>query len=161
MLKITPYQDSHRPSVLKFMEDLQDYLVKIDPQKRLLRLPGYGEAYTDDLLRRISTEGGIILIAELEGTPVGMIAGVLEKTTIIDQLDSVPEKAARILELIVTEGHRGQHIGEELMKALETHFKSQGCDLIRVEVFEPNHPAHHFYNKLGYTDRMIRLVKKI
>ncbi|MDP4007593.1 MAG: hypothetical protein Q8P68_00190 [Candidatus Peregrinibacteria bacterium] len=41
MIKIVEYQ-GEKEILVKFMEDLQDYLVQIDPLKRRRRLPQYG-----------------------------------------------------------------------------------------------------------------------
>jgi ribosomal protein S18 acetylase RimI-like enzyme len=44
---------------------------------------------------------------------------------------------------------------------MERYFRQNGCDVSRVEVFEPNVKAHAFYQKLGYHDRMFDMIKKM
>ena len=46
MAKIVEYKDN-KQVLVQLMEELQDYLVQIDPLKRLRRLPEYGEIYTE------------------------------------------------------------------------------------------------------------------
>lgn len=160
MIKIIKHQ-GNKTIIISLIEELQDYLIKIDPLKRLIRSPKYGEVYVDDLLEKIKNQDGVIYIAEIDNIPVGMIAGVFEKQTDIDKLECIPSKPARILELIVSEKYRSQGIGLLLMNKIEEYFKKEGVDIIRVEVFEPNKNTHNFYSKSGYEDRAIDMVKKI
>ena len=46
MVKIVEYKDN-KQVLVQLMEELQDYLVQIDPLKRLRRLPEYGGIYTE------------------------------------------------------------------------------------------------------------------
>ena len=75
MTNITPY-NGDKKVLITFMEELQDYLIKVDPLQRLHRLAGYGEKYVDNLLQKVKEHGGIIYIATSEQGPVGMVAGV-------------------------------------------------------------------------------------
>jgi ribosomal protein S18 acetylase RimI-like enzyme len=160
MLEIIKY-NNEKQDLIKLMETLQDYLISIDPLKRLRRLPEYGEIYVNDLLEKIKENQGVIYIAKLDGEIVGLIAGLIEKLTVIDSVESAPAKTARILELIVSEKHRGLNIGTLLMSEIEKYFVEEKCNLIRVEVFEPNQSAHHFYEKCGYGDRVIDMLKVV
>lgn len=45
------------------------------------------------------------------------------------------------------------------MEKMEEYFGENGCDVARVEVFEPNVKTHSFYRKLGYQDRNIDMMK--
>lgn len=158
MVKIIEYNED-KTILVKLIEELQDYLVQIDPLKRLRRLPEYGEVYIDNLLKKINEQQGIIFIAEFENIPIGMIAGIIEEFTKNDRIECIPSKPARILELIVSEKYRSNNIGSLLMNKIEEYFQIQGCDIIRVEVFEPNKKTHNFYQKLGYQDRVRDMVK--
>jgi ribosomal protein S18 acetylase RimI-like enzyme len=160
MINIIKY-NGNKINIVGLIEELQDYLIEIDPLKRLTRLPKYGEVYIDNLLEKIKNQDGVIYIAEIDNMPVGMIAGVFEEQTDLDKLECIPSKPARILELIVNEKYRNQSIGSLLMNKIEEHFKEKGADIIRVEVFEPNKNTHNFYSKSGYEDRSIDMVKKI
>ncbi|MDP4007594.1 MAG: GNAT family N-acetyltransferase [Candidatus Peregrinibacteria bacterium] len=90
-----------------------------------------------------------------------MVAGVIEKYTKNDEIECIPTKQARVIELIVNEKHRGKNIGKLLMDKAEKYFQSQKCDVIFVDVFEPNVKAHDFYKKSGYQNRLITMIKKL
>lgn len=160
-ISIKKYSAKDRKLLIKLMEELQDYLVQIDPLKILHRLPEYGEEYTKDLLKKVEKLNGAIFVASLENNPVGLVLGITEAEGKNDLLDSVPTKVGRILELIVSEKYRGKKIGSVLMSKIEDYFRQQDCDVIRLEVFEPNHSARNFYKHQGYDERVIDLIKVI
>ena len=47
------------------------------------------------------------------------------------------------------------------MNKIEEYFYGQGCDIVHVEVFEPNRKTHSFYQKKWYQDRAIDMIKNI
>jgi ribosomal protein S18 acetylase RimI-like enzyme len=160
-VKFKRYQKSDLENLVQCMEDLQDFVIGMDPLNRLRRLPAYGRKYTDNLLRKVSKHHGAIFLAYDQEKIVGCIAGIIEEQTKDDVLGCVPTKSGRILELFVSDGYRGLGTGKELMRQMENHFKQNGCDIVRVEVFEPNKTAHKFYRKQDYSDRVIDMVKSL
>jgi len=156
---IREYQPSDKPSIVECMDRFGDYLVTVDPMKRQRRMPGFGEWFTRKMLDEVGKNNGVIYVAESNGQIVGFIGGVILRQTEEELLECVPTKAGRVIELFVDEEFRGKNIGTRLMDEMEEHFRQNGCDLSRVEVFEPNIRAHDFYRKLGYRDRSIDMVK--
>lgn len=47
------------------------------------------------------------------------------------------------------------------MEAMEEYFREQECEFVRVSCFAPNTDAHRFYEKSGYEDRNIEMVKRL
>lgn len=158
MIKITKFTGK-KETLIKLMEELQDYLVQIDPLKIRRRMLEFGEIYTNNLFQKIKTHKGIMFVAYDENIPIGMVAGIIEEYTKNDEIENVPLKTARVLELIVNEKYRGKKLGLLLMKAIEEYFHQIECDIVYVKVFEPNKKARNLYKKLGYQDRMIDMVK--
>ena len=161
MVVIKKYTVKDKKTLFVLIEELQDYLVQIDPMKKLRRLPGYSENYINDLLVKVKKNGGAIFIAEVENIPLGFVAGILNKQSKDELLGCMPIKSARVLELIVSEKKRGQNVGTLLMNKIEEYFQQHGCSIAQVEVFEPNNLAVNFYKKLGYNGRVIDMIKKI
>lgn len=143
------------------MEHLQDYLISVDTLKRLRRLPAYGGRYTRALISKVKKNKGLILLAYNDRDIAGCIAGIIERQSKDNLLECVPTKVGRVLELVVFEGYRRQGLGGKLMKRMETYFRRNGCDTIRVEVFEPNRKARGFYHRSGYQDRVVDIIKRI
>jgi len=160
MIDIVEYKDKKK-ILVKFMENLQDYLIKIDPEKRLRRPASYGDIYVEELLRKVLKDDGKIYLAEKEGVPVGMIAGIIEIPNEIEEIDHFPFKTGNIIELIVDENCRGEKIGLYLMKKMEEYFLSKNCDTLWVDVFTSNQSAHEFYKKYGFRDRSVGMIKTL
>ncbi len=158
---IRKYRKSDFGDLVKLMEELQDFIVKIDPLKRNRRPPRYGKAYTKDLIKKIKQNQGIIFLAERENKIIGCVTGIIEKQTKYDLLQWKPTKTGKILELVVSKEYRSQEIGKLLMDKIEKHFKQAKCDLLETDVFEPNKGAYKFYQKLNYKSRMIYMIKPI
>jgi ribosomal protein S18 acetylase RimI-like enzyme len=151
---------SDRPRIVKCMEELQDYLVKVDEMKFTRRMPEYGEHFTEKLLQEVRDKNGRIYVSLDEGRIVGFIAGIVYEWSTEVLLECIPLKSGRILELFVDSEHRRQGIGKMLMRKIEEYFRISGCDVYRVEVFEPNTEAYQFYRGLGYQDRIVDMMKK-
>lgn len=153
------YRESNFEDLKKCMERLQDFLVGIDPLKRLRRLPAFSKNYTRNLIKKIFKQDGLIILAYDKEKIVGCIAGIIEKQSRDDLYGCIPTKSCRILELFVLDSYRGSRLGKKLMQRMEDYFKKNGCDIVRVEVFVPNEDAHIFYQQLGYSDRVIDMIK--
>lgn len=160
MLKIVEYSGD-KESLVNLVEQLQDFLIKIDPLKRLQRSSSYGEIYVNDLLEKIHANEGVIYIAKIDEVNMGMIAGVIETQTKVDKVGHIKSKVGNIIELVVSEEYRGKHVGSALMNTIEEYFRLKRCDTAWVEVFVPNKSAHDFYKKSNYQDRMLGMIKNL
>jgi len=160
-ITIREYKSSDYKSLVEFMEELQDYLVGIDPLKSIIKWKKYGEIYSKDLLKKIKKNNGIIYFAEYKNKPVGCIAGNYLKPSLIERISNKVAMEGSVLELFVEPEFRNKQIGRMLIKKLEEYFKKKKCRLSTVAVFYPNKNAYDFYKKGGYDERMIHMIKKI
>jgi GNAT superfamily N-acetyltransferase len=67
---------------------------------------------------------------------------------------------ARLLVLVVAEGHRGQGIGAHLLEAVETWAADRGACLVLLTSATRRAEAHRFYMRHGYAQTGVRLVKR-
>lgn len=155
------FKDSNFKDLEKCMLGLQDFLITIDPLKRLRRLNKFGESYTKNLIKTVVKDNGVIILAYDKDKIIGCIAGVIENQAKNNLLECIPTKSGRILELFVSDEYRGIKLGKKLMQKMEEYFKKKKCTIIRVEVFVPNKGAHNFYQKLNYSDRIVDMVKPL
>ncbi len=160
-ISIREFKPGDKKALFVLEEELQDYLVEIDPLHRLHRLSGYGKKYIESLLKEIKSKNGAIFIADKDNIPFGFIAGIIEAQDQVDLMECIPTKAGRVLDLIVSKKQRGKRTGSLLIKKMEEYFQQQNCDVVRIHVFEPNNPARRFYKKLGYNERIIDIIKKL
>lgn len=154
---------SYRPDDFEAFDhclvQLQDFLVQIDPLKRLRKGPHFSPSYAASILEKVEKYDGAIFLAYDGEAMVGCIAGILEKQSDKNLLECIPTKAGRIAELFVLDAYRNLGIGKQLMEKMESYMRKKKCDVIRVEVFEPNKAAHHFYKNLDYQDRVMDMIK--
>ncbi len=164
---IREYREADREALRDCMEKLQDYIVSVDPLKRVRRAPEFGEEYTKWLLELIHGKNGIIYFAylrgqtEKEGKVIGCCAGIMSPQAPHDVAAVVPSKHGRVQELYVDSKYRGEGVGKALMEKIEEYFRKNGCDTVMLEVFAPNKSAYAFYQSCGYLDRDINMMKKL
>ncbi len=159
MIDIHLYQPTDRSAILQLMTELQSHVAAIDPLHRLKTTEDFDEdAYVDHLLEQTKSLG-VIFIAKDEHAAAGFIAGVISDEDPDDTLDHYSAKEGKILELVVSKQHRGGGIGRELMEKMEEYFREKDCEYIRVGCFAPNTGTHAFYEKCGYADRYLEMLK--
>ncbi|MFA4886593.1 MAG: GNAT family N-acetyltransferase [Candidatus Nanoarchaeia archaeon] len=159
-MNIRSYTAKDYPSLVRFMEELQDYLMNIDPLKRCRRLTDYGKTYTNNLLKEIKKSKGVIFLVEDKGKLIGIVAGEIKKQTKENLLECVPSKPGYIKELFVSKEYRSKGIGKLLMDHIENYFKKKNCTVVIINVLTAN-PAHQFYNDLGYKDNYTDVIKAL
>lgn len=143
---------------MALMAQLQDHIGSIDPLLLNKRAAEFdSEAYCERMFGRIAAHRGLLLIAE-ETSPVGFIAGIIEPQELIDHHPAV---MGEVIELVVDGNERSKGTGAALMEAMEKYFKEQGCAFVRTICFTPNEGAHRFYERCGYADRYVGMIKEV
>jgi ribosomal protein S18 acetylase RimI-like enzyme len=156
---IRKYVDEDFDVIAQMSEDFIDYITTLDPQKRVIKRERYGIDYIEKQLRDIKNKNGIFLVAEIESKICGFGVGLIDTLEPDDLMEVLPHTPGRIAELYVEDKYRGMGIGTQLLSELESYLKEKGCNPIHIGVFVPNQSAHKLYEKLGYGDRNIDMVK--
>lgn len=158
---IREYRAEDKAELIKLMHELQMYLYEIDSLK-IIRKPDdrFAPDYVEALLRTVGGKYGRIFVADLEEKLVGMVAGILDDEK-AEVSCAVPMKSGKTIELVVSEHFRGQLIGKRLMEHMEDCFRSVGCTHAWVDAFSPNSPARRFYERLQYTEELIKYFKTL
>lgn len=138
----TPFE----PATISEKEHIVDFLFH--------HLDQYGDAREDIhkaiqyALKETASHGGFVIAGELEGKIVGAV--VINRTGMEGY---IPEN---ILVYIAVDGsQRGKGIGKTLMqKAIDL---AQGDIALHVE---PDNPARHLYEKLGFTNKYLEMRLK-
>jgi GNAT superfamily N-acetyltransferase len=133
-----------------------DYLNAQDAQALVFLLDAYaqdpmggGEALKPEASSRLCADmsriaGAASFIAWLDGQPIGLINCFEGYSTF---------KAKPLLnvhDIAVLAGHRGQGVGQALLKAAEAHALSRGCCKLTLEVLSGNAPAMASYKRFGF-----------
>lgn len=109
------------------------------------------------LLKQHLSDGGIVVLATLNGKKAGFVT-----CSVIDQFGNGVQDAV-IDVSFVDESARGHGVGTEMYTFLESHLKSLGVIGITTEVFEVNTGSLNFHKKVGYRiiAKSIEVYKKI
>ena len=134
--------------------------MKIDNLSLEIKSKGYGEFFYKEMIKDIDRKG-MIYVAEVEDRIVGFIGGNYKDINLSNSPDVLPHRKGRILEFFVSEKYRGNGIGKTLFEKMEGYLKEKGCHIINIEVFAPNKLAREFYDKRGYGERNLDLIKVV
>ena len=116
----------------------------------LVAVFGQEELFTDYLLRQ-ERDGGDLLVAYLDGRPVGDVYLWRDRAyhpAVARHLADVPI----LTHAEVLPAHRGRGVGTELVRAGERLAYSYGHDRVCVGVEARNTRARRLYERLGYAD---------
>lgn len=160
-MQIREFEEKDFGRVAKLMEDFQDYLIALEPQKRMRRLPTYGESSLRKILEKIQEKEGSFYIAEENNQIVGFICGIIQKPSTENILSHFPSTSGWITDLYIDSEYRGNGAGGKLMAQIEKYFKEKHCDSVRLALFSSNFKAHNFYKNLGFENRTIEMIKKL
>lgn len=160
MISIRPYAADDQLALQQLMVELQEHLSAMDPLKRVRNIEDFDATqYIYSLLEKVRNDKGKIFVAEEQDILLGFIVGTIPNEDPDDSLDHYPAKEGNIIELVVSQKHRGQGTGRMLMEKAEEYFQEKDCEYIRVGCFAPNTGTHAFYEKCGYADRYIEMLK--
>jgi GNAT superfamily N-acetyltransferase len=97
------------------------------------------------LSRILSRSDQQLLVAELDGHPVGWVHAVISEHV---------ESGAFVLigGLVVDRNHRRKGIGSMLIAQAEAWARQQGCSIVRLWSSSVRTASHRFYEDLGYTN---------
>ena len=160
-MEIIKYNDKYSENVKDLLVELQEYIVSIDTWHLNIMTPQYRELYFEKTMKDCNKNQGVMFLAKDNNKIVGMICGHLSVYDKYDRADYKCPKSGIIEELIVSKHARSSGIGQALIDEIEKYFKNLGCEYCHVDVFEPNIIGRKFYNKNGYTERLISLSKKL
>ena len=100
-----------------------------------------------------------ILVYEENGKVIGFI--LIQAKTRPDFEFMIPGKYCYIMDIIVTEKHRGKGFGTALMNAAKDWAKKQECNFINLDVLVNNPDAIRLYNKLGFIPKAQEMYFKL
>lgn len=104
-------------------------------------------------LRRVA--GAEVLVAELDGRVVGVVA--MCPTHLLER----EGPSCRVTAFAVRAELRRQGVGTALIEAVEEEARRQGCFRIEVTCRPDRHEAHAFYASRAFYERPLRFVKEL
>ena len=159
-MKIIEYEEKYVNSVKNLLEELQEYIVSIDPYHFNILKDDYKEKIFIKDVEEIKNNKGKIYLAQEKNQIVGLIIGVIREPIIEFDYERL-NNMGKVIELIVTKKIRSKGIGYKLLSKMEEYFKNENCHTINIDVFGYNDIGKNFYLKNGYHTRMMTVSKKI
>jgi GNAT superfamily N-acetyltransferase len=106
-------------------------------------------------LERLAIVGDRVVVADVEGRPVGLAH--LQVTPALER----DRPAAKIGALVVDEARRGEGVGRALVEAMEREARTRGCEILFLTTAARRKDAHGFYVRVGLEETGKRFAKEL
>ncbi|HEU4534059.1 MAG TPA: GNAT family N-acetyltransferase [Polyangiaceae bacterium] len=107
--------------------------------------------------RELKAKGAVVLVAELDGEPVGYAYGRLEERDWNALLDA----CGKLHDLWVDEKARGSGAGARLVEAALQRLGELGAPRVVLATAAKNEPAQRLFAKLGWRPTMIEMTREL
>ena len=155
---IIDYSELYKEDVKNLLLELQEHIHSVDPEGYNIVGPDYRELSFVDTMEDVNKYNGKIMLYLENDEVLGMVIGLINNDTEETYNFRAP-KRGRISELVVKKDVRSKGIGSMLLKSMEDYLHSVGCESILIGVFAYNNEAVKFYEKNGYHNRMLDMIK--
>ena len=139
-MKIIEYNETYIEELKDLLEELQEYIVSIDPYHFNILKDDYKEKIYLKDMEEVKNNEGKIYLAIYEDKIIGLIIGVIRKAENSFDYERL-HNMGEVIELIVTKNSRKKRVGYELLNKMEEYFKEKNCYTINIDVFG--------YNEIG------------
>lgn len=155
---IIDYSELYKEDVKNLLLELQEHIHSVDPEGYNIVGVNYREMSFLDTMEDVKKYNGKIMLYVENDDVLGMVIGLINNDTEETYNFRAP-KRGRISELVVKKDVRSKGIGSMLLKSMEDYLHSVGCESILIGVFAYNNEAVKFYEKNGYHNRMLDMIK--
>lgn len=156
-IAIREARTADRPALVRLMGALHEFESAFEENRAGAEAADSHLAWVE---KSVAELGGVILVAEAEGSVAGFVAYTFEEDpgTFVR-----PEfrRHALIWDISVAEEARGQGIGQALLQAAEEAARAAGIHEMRLYVLEANTRARRIYEAAGYRNYERFLAKRI
>lgn len=136
------------------MRDELAHHVSLMPERFRMAEPILPEGWLD---LQLAQDNRRLFVAVLDALVVGVALIRIEQD---DQDITVPRQYVYINELGVLATHRGQGIGQQMMRYIEVWADDMGITDLELNVWESNTGARRFYERLGYVTLSRRMIRR-
>jgi GNAT superfamily N-acetyltransferase len=133
-------------AILSFIDGMQQFEHALEPDRRVDS--AVAEEFFAEIFARLKARGGVALIWEEQGSPVGWAAAHRDENDVYVRRDE--RQFALISELFVLEEVRGRGIGKALIAACEDWARAQGLNVVMINVLRDNRRAEKIYRAAGF-----------
>lgn len=155
------YTEGDKTRLIELAKELADMHKVMDPMKRVVNGPGFVENDIAETLENVAKYRGKIWFAEDSGKLIGYIIGVIWEQSEQNKREIGEHMLGEVVDLYLQDAYRGQGLGTKMLAKMEEYFQKEGCDSMWVSHFADNENAHKAYEKFGFVNRSIGMLKTI
>jgi GNAT superfamily N-acetyltransferase len=159
---IREFEQRDTGAVTEFLARLQDHVASLDQLKQYFPYQTFNrDAYFAMQLKTVQEKSGKIFVAEADGSPVGVAVGWLKDANGSDQVECQARRIFYINDLFVEPARRSDGVGASLLGKMEDYAHGCHVDHIALSCMAANESARRFYQREGYEEYSVRLVKNL
>ena len=132
--------------------ELEEDAVLYQPEHFVFSSAGTRSEQMKDFL---DSDTQAMFVAEVDGEVIGFAHVVLIKAKKVPCLK--PETSLYLQDLVVTAEYRSRGIGTILLNEAKKYGKDNGADFFRTQVFPQNTDGMRFYERNGFSTKMITI----
>ncbi|MCR4939402.1 MAG: GNAT family N-acetyltransferase [Treponemataceae bacterium] len=152
MIKIRRAKKDDFTTLEELYTELEKDAVMYQPEHFLLSPKGARSKQLEEIIR---SENQIMLVAEDDGKLIGFAHVMLQKAKAFSCLK--PQSNIYLQDLLVTEAYRSKGIGSQLLNVAKDCGREMGVDFFRTQVFPMNKAGLRFYERNGFSTKMITI----
>ena len=103
----------------------------------------------------LASENQVMLVAEDDGKVIGFAHVMLQKAKVVSCLK--PQTNIYLQDLVVTSTLRSKGTGTQLLNAAKEYGREKGAEFFRTQVFPMNKDGMRFYERIGFSTKMITI----
>ena len=103
----------------------------------------------------LASENQVMLVAEADGKVIGFAHVMLQKAKVVSCLK--PQTNIYLQDLVVTSTLRSKGTGTQLLNAAKEYGREKGAEFFRTQVFPMNKDGMRFYERNGFSTKMITI----
>ncbi|MSP82664.1 MAG: GNAT family N-acetyltransferase [Alphaproteobacteria bacterium] len=158
-LLIRTATNGDEPVLERFAAALQEFERPLDASL-MSGVEMIAAGYVTEMLVEAATRGGLVLIAEIVGVPVGYAAAVVK-----DEDDATVRPEVRhylyVTDAYVEPEHRGSGIVQALLARMEIRARELGVNRMLINALAGNQAARAAYRRFGFRDYTVDMQKTL
>lgn len=139
-------------AIEKLYTELEEDAVLYQPEHFVFSKPGQRSLQLEEILK---SENQIMLVAEEAGLVIGFAHVIFAHAKEVSCLK--PQCNIYLQDLVVTKKLRSHGTGTLLLNAAKEYGKEKGADFFRTQVFPQNKDGLRFYERNGFSLKMLTI----
>ncbi len=153
-----PAEDRDWKALPAFMAELHNYVAAM--YEFLPSWDSIKAEYVPQMQEKTRAKDGAIYVAENANQLIGFVTYWIEQS---DDLELKPEhqRYGYVKDIYVSPGAQGSGAGRMLMDTALDHFRARNLKVVQLHVLTQNEEALKFYDRLGFKNGALAMMKEL